>query len=275
MSMISMTTPPVEFLTGTIEYLRVDSLSVDHAVQRVYLNKNIIRKIVNDPQEKAFGIFLVSQRSATELHVVDGQHRLLALNELILLGKLPEDYAHKCEVFRGLTPKQEAELFVLRNDRSAIESIENFRIRIRAEDPIAVGAAHILGKYGWRIAMGKSPGCFAAASTLLNSFEASPEATDQALKVVTATWGLETGAANGNLFEGITAFLRRHSAVLDEARLIEKLRKTGPERFRGEACAHRDTVGGSLRDAIAELLTLRYNANMKSRALPPWRTGRG
>ena len=90
-----------------VRMLPTDSLEVDLRYQRL-VNSELVSKIASHYSEALFSPLLVAERKTREgisYYVVDGQHRLEAA-KLLDLVEVP------CFVYSGMTPAEEANLFV-------------------------------------------------------------------------------------------------------------------------------------------------------------------
>lgn len=265
------------FLNTSVRYrimeLPVRDLSVDLAVQRAFVNKRQVADIVANPIFEAFGLPVVSERADRTLHVIDGWHRSLALNELITLNRLPEHYRHECRVFRDLTRKQEAQLFDRLNTFTDVQPIEKFRVRLEAEDPATLAVRDMLARYDWTVAMGNLEGKFAAVQTIMKAYALNPDAAERAIRILTATWGNHPSSVNGFFVMGFTLFFDRYESDVDDVRLIERLQSTGTATFfLGKAKNLKETTGDGVTvpNTVADLLVRTYNRALKSKGLPAW-----
>jgi len=118
-------------------------IHIDHSYQR-QTNLARVNQIVRNFTPNAIGTVYLSMRDDSTLHIIDGAHRLLALRKLGL-----DDYPINAQVFFGLTPKEEAELFVIMNEaRVKPRRHELHKASVTAQDPLAIEIDNIITSLG-------------------------------------------------------------------------------------------------------------------------------
>lgn len=118
-------------------------IHIDHSYQRE-TNLARVNQIVKNFAPNAVGTVYLSMRDNGTLHIIDGAHRVLALRKLGL-----DDYPINAQVFFGLTPKEEAELFVIMNQaRVKPRPHELHKASVTAQDPLAVEIDNIITSLG-------------------------------------------------------------------------------------------------------------------------------
>ncbi|HEY7415552.1 MAG TPA: DUF6551 family protein, partial [Ktedonobacteraceae bacterium] len=127
----------VEFLQRkaiTRERLSIVKLLENLRTQSGYqrpLNEAQVRRIVKNFNPLALGLLTVSRRTNDIEWTVDGQHRLIALEELIAAGKFLGDTI-ECRVVQGLSIQEEADLWTLLSTAKAPGSLDLFHARVTA-----------------------------------------------------------------------------------------------------------------------------------------------
>lgn len=127
----------------------VTRLVIDTRYQRK-LMEHRVGKIVDEFNPAQLGVLEVSRRKNGSCAVFDGQHRLSALKAL--------DEKHApCLVHVGLTPQEEADLFVrLQRDRRPPTPVERFRAQLFSGDKQAQQIAAALTENGYAVGSGSN-----------------------------------------------------------------------------------------------------------------------
>jgi len=247
--------------------LAVSTLMVDPNVQRG-LDRNRVARIADELDLHAIGTITVSHRGNGSYHVIDGQHRVEAV-------KLAGGDAEKvdCRVFDELTVEEEARLFRLLNNTTKLQALDKFKVRVVEGEPTAVAISDVLAKHGWKVAGGSGDGCFSAVAAAERIWSRDPKAVDRTIHTITRAWGHEAIATNGFIVEGLGLVYARYADAIDDNSLADKLARYpgGPAKLIGSARGLRDAYRFTTPTAIADLVVEIYNANRRTKALPPWR----
>lgn len=258
-----------------VEALPVAKLTVDPGVQRS-IDKARVDKIVNDFQFESIGTVVVSKRDDGTCHVIDGQHRVAAVQ-----GAGYGDQSVTCLVYEGLTRSEEAAMFRRLNNTRQVMPVDKFRVRVVEGDEAAVTLNRILNEHGWKVEQSKSNGAFAAVAALEKVFRgklAGPGDTakicDTLISVVTEAWGHDSDGVRAEIIAGVGAVLLRYNTRVDLPKLIHELAqvKSGPRGLVGKAKGLRDFRGGTLSEALAEILVEMINRQRRTNRLPEWRS---
>jgi hypothetical protein len=250
----------------------LDQLIIDLAVQRPLDSKksNAIAEALN---LDAIGLICVSRRDSGTYSIIDGQHRVDALR-IAGFTTDPVD----CEIFDGLTLPDEAAMFRLRNNRSAVQKVDLFRVRVIEGDPTAVAIHHLLAKYGWTVSLGSHRGSFGAIGAIervwLDDPDGKPCAAERTIDTVTTAWGDDSSSVDRNIIAGVGAMYLRYGFDIEVSDVIERLGKFpgGARALVGRARGLKDLIGGRLSSAVAEIVIEEYNRRRKTRGLPSWRS---
>lgn len=255
-----------------IRQIAAGRLRVDPTIQRG-LNRNRVNREVERFNPDGLGVLTVSDRGKNDLVIVDGQHRTQ-----FAISSEGESYLLTCEVFTGLTLRQEAALFLIRNNMVVPKAMEQFHVRVTENDPVAVYLKTIVERHGWKLGPGAMNTHFNAVKALERVYlldrESDPTAAERAVATLAGAWGHADGAMDGRLVEGLGRLYARHKEAIDTGYLAEKLAKgdRDPISFVGAARTLRNLRKGSVVDAVAELMTREYNQYRKPRTqLPAWR----
>src|SRR5262249_5671842 len=135
------------------------------------------------------GYPVVSHR-AGRFYVVDGQHRLEALRSY---GFDDADRID-CEVYEGLTEREECELFLGRNRSRAVDSLSRFAVCVRAGRPVETTVNNTVVHLGLKIGKrGRGPTreAISAVSTLLDVHQrVGPTGLAGTLRIVRDAYGM-------------------------------------------------------------------------------------
>lgn len=141
--------------------VKVSDLIIDLSYQRKPSQAKV-SKIVRDFDPNVLGVIICSIRENGVIAVIDGGHRVSALNAM---GMHNSDV--RCLVFFGLSLSQEAEMFATLNDnRTKPKTQDIFKSKVVAKDDAAVDINSIISKYGLSITNGPAMNGIRAIGTV-------------------------------------------------------------------------------------------------------------
>lgn len=265
-------------VTVTVEPVRVDTITTDPRVNTrgVYGPWVAQRKDTFDANK--LGVPIVSERPDGTRVWLDGQNRG-ALLALVGWG----DQSIDCKVFRGLSVRQEAELFLGHNDNRRVGAIYRFLARVTAGDPDAVAISGIVRAAGWRVGDQNGPDTITAVAALEKVYQdgrrepvegvAPGWALQRTLAIITEAWGFKSDTANGEIIKGVGALFNRYLDGIETVVLVKKLATypAGPAGLLGDARGRRQYQGGSVASCVSESVVDLYNRNRRTRVLETWR----
>lgn len=198
---------------STYRRIAIDQLTVDKRYQRP-LEDHRVTKIAENFDATLFGVLEVARRNG-KCAVFDGQHRLAAVREGKIMDSVP------CLVHDGLTPEQEADLFVkLQRERKNINPRDRFRARLFYGDPVALDIAEIVERSGYEIkenAADAGPDMWRirAVSALERVYRSwGAEHLCTTLDAVHDWWGGDKRSTDGGLIQGVAHFLKAYEGTL-------------------------------------------------------------
>jgi hypothetical protein len=253
----------------------VSQLMVDPEVQRS-LDKRWVDARIADYQDQYLGVLAVSDRGDGTFHVMDGMHR----RELTIAAGFGEKTL-RCLVYKGLDRSDEAAMFRHLNNKRNVQPLDKFRIRIIEADPIAVDLSTVLIGNGWKLSTSKGGGCFSSVTALEKVYMYAPgtprEKIDHCrmmIEVITAAWGHDSDGVRAEIVSGVGALINRYQGELDLAKLTSELGQSegGPLVLVGRARSLRSIRGGTVGDALAEILVTLVNKGRRVHKIPEWRT---
>lgn len=149
-----------------ISNVRVADLVIDLSYQRKP-NAVKVAKIINNFDPDAIGVLVCSMREDGTIAVIDGGHRVAALNAMNL-----ENTNVRCLVFFDLTLKKEAEMFTILNDnRTKPKTQDIFKSKVIAGDTDAVKIKSILDSLGLAISNGPANNSVRAMGTISSIYK--------------------------------------------------------------------------------------------------------
>lgn len=259
-----------------IRYLPAGSLVIDPKVQRE-LNPAWARTIASEFDDAHLGTFHVSRRTDGTCVLMDGQHRREAL---LLLGQPHRKV--ECKVYLGLSLQEEAETFRALNHKLNMRYIDDFFVRVTQREPVATAIVWACKQEGWTASRSPAEGRIAAMKSLEavyagnRKFGQEPDTgrVQAVLHLVTRAWGHCREAVDGSILHGLGMAIMRYGNAIDYDSLISKLAKypVGPAGIIGRARGLRDLHGGTLPNAVAEVIVGVYNQNRRKNVLPAWRS---
>lgn len=153
-----------------VSNVKVEDLVIDLSYQRKP-NADKVSKIIRNFDPNAIGVLICSIREDGIVAVIDGGHRVAALNAMGL-GKTDV----RCLVFFDLTIQQEAEMFTTLNDnRTKPKTSDIFKSKVVAGDPDATSINKIIEAFGLKIANNPGMNNVRAIGTLTNIYKREGE----------------------------------------------------------------------------------------------------
>lgn len=127
---------------GTLRWLPKDQINVDRRYQREHDNHRKIIRLASRWSWVACGCINVARRPDGSLYAMDGFHRVLAAMRRSDIEQLP------CIVFDVATVEQEAAGYLATNtDRNGLKSVEKFKAKLEAADPLALQVVDLLAPH--------------------------------------------------------------------------------------------------------------------------------
>lgn len=206
-------------------WIPVKDLTVDRDVQRAFLNLAKVEQMLLHYNPAAVGMVYASKRNAITTVVLDGMHRHeVEVRRSDGAGQL---FTRRYE---GLTRAQEARLFLDLNAGTRPTLVDRFRVRIVAEDEVAIAISRIVGVYGWTPSAGNNRGNIQAIGAVEGIYlagqraEFEPELLDMTIRLVTKAWGLDAHAVTATVLQGLAAVLLEYGSRLNYDKLQDVLK---------------------------------------------------
>jgi hypothetical protein len=203
-------------------------------------------------------------------YIVDGQHRIAAL-KLIGWG----DQQVQCETYFDLTEAQEADLFLRRDERRAINAFDKFRIALVAGREPEVDIERTVLINGLTISNNRDDGCISAVTSLRKVYTAhGPVLLGRVLRIIRDAYDANRRAFDAPTLSGVALFCARYDGAIDEARVVDRLAKLprGALGLSQKADVIRRQTGANKANAIAAAITETVNAG-RGPKIPSWWKG--
>lgn len=266
--MMATTTRPMEIRDDTPDDIRQNSflewispalLFVDESYARPIVQATLDR-LKSDWNWRALTTLSVSLRPGPkeQYAILDGRHRYLAALALNI-KELP------CRVQIDLTVEEESLLVPKLNDQRHFQPIDRFRANLRGGDPEAVEVAAICAKEGIPIDMSGSGyrGRAVAISTILAIYrEAGAMRLSTVMAMLKLAFGNEERVAVSAAIGGMSLFIARYAHVAEMARVVLKLKQTGPDVMLRKARAQHADNGGTVASGWGRALRAEYNKGL-------------
>lgn len=153
---------------GVLYEAKKHDLKIDETYQRSMCSESRIGAISQAWSWLACGTILVAERSDRSLHVIDGQHRVLAAMRRSDIIELP------CLVFPSESPEQEARAFYRVNCiRGNVTPYDKLRALLIAKDQTAIDAVELMESQGYRASTGDHANSLRCISAFLTALKSS------------------------------------------------------------------------------------------------------
>lgn len=255
-------------------------LTIDPRVQRDS-DPRRVKKLADEWNDLMVGVLTVSHRNAgmytgpkppEEYVVLDGQTRLEAFR-LVCSDDSVTTAPLTCEVYEGLTLKEEAEIFLKHNDRRAVTPRDRFRLAVTAGEEWALDIRDIAARTGWYVQSSEKPGpgmrIFTAVSAAEKIYQMDEgRSLRKTFDMIDAAWQNPKGAVVSETLYGLGMLYARYEDQVDSRSLVNKLAKLGVNKFiSGVADRRRANPGMSVRSAASDYMVDLYNVGRRTRRI--------
>lgn len=232
-------------------------LIVDHTYQRD-LDQRRVTKMVAEFDLTLLGVIEVSDRGNGTYAVLEGQHRMAAVQA----AKGPAHHL-VCQVHRGLTLADEARVFYeIDRRRKTLNGWDRWKARRGAGDPKVHEIETILTTFRLRVEMSDVDGAVRSTAALekVMTLGGRPLLTST-LSVLIAAYRLKQDAYDGHIIQGVADVMRyyRPDDELTIDRLVTALQTIAPRQLKSRAAALRDGFAGTMPRLIGSVIITAYN----------------
>lgn len=243
-----------------LRWVKISDILPCPEAQREY-DANWAARLASDFDLEAIGFIVVNIRNGYT-YCIDGQHRIGALR---LLGF--GDDTVQCEVYEGLTVKEEAEEFLKRNNKKTVRQLDKFRVAVTADRQEETAIRRLMGAQGLTISQTgiSAVGALTKAYRLQNAAGFS-----MMLRIIRDAYG-EAGF-RAHVINGLSLFLHRYDGQINEALAVTRLGGAagGVNGLLGYAHKERNATLLPLAQCVAAAAVLIYNRGAGRQKLAPW-----
>lgn len=247
---------------ASTEWVSVADIRVAPAAQRKYVPDHAAH-IAAEFDLEALGYPVLNYR-AGHWWVVDGQHRIGALK---IMGW--GDQKIECEVYRGMSEEEEADLFLNRDDRRKITPLDRFKIAVTAGRVIECTISKIVEDLELKI--GAGAGRISAVNTLVKVYNrAGADVLGRTLLILREAYGVE--GMDAAMLDGMALVLQRYGTDLTTERAVEGLLRlrNGVVTLRQKTATLVRTTGQSRASCTASEIVDTINGIRGGRKIPAW-----
>ena len=257
--------------TPRIRTIKLGDCAIDRESQRD-ATIAAVRNLADRFNPDLMGIPVVSYRDR-QYWVLDGQHRILALKQV--LGEDADDWDFIVECYEGLTESEEADMFLKLNNRKNVSAFDRFHVAVTAGYPTESDINRIVTSHGLRISQDKTQGSISAVSALGTVYSlGGPKLLSTTLSVTAAAW--DSTVWDSFIVRGVGLFLNRFGKRIDDKHLIKALAAfpLGSKGVRMTATRIKNGNGVTLDRATAAAITDQYNKGRRgTNSLGNWFKG--
>lgn len=220
-------------------------------------------KLAADFRLEGMGFPVVNLRGGY-YYVIDGQHRVAALKKLGF-----ENDTVQCEVYQGLGPSEEAELFLERNNNKAVLAYDKFNKAVvagRADESVIERIVR-----GNGLTISKSGTGISATAALRKVYDRQGEiGLGRVLRIVRDAYG--AAGFKSHVMDGISLALHRYDGQIQDQVLTERLATNlgGLNGLLNTAEKTRAALGQPRSQCVAATAVSIYNRGKGGQKLPPW-----
>jgi len=250
---------------GEIRSLSTAKLSSGLPYQRP-VKESVVNKLIREWDDRLLEPIAVSVRDG-RFHVVDGQHRLVALKKM----NGGKDVVVACRIYTGLTYKQEAELcFKLDRAKKRLTLAQSTNALVESNtNPRINEIRKLVGKNGFTWALGGSTGKdyeIVATRALISAYDLlGAPAFSRMLALLNRTWKGNPCSLSGVFLSGMALFVKTYEAEFKDHIFVKRLSGIEPAAITQRSKTDYTTNKASLR--VARLLMAKYNAGRGGRKL--------
>jgi hypothetical protein len=257
-----------------LEMIPLSKLKVDRAAEGGYArspSEDRLRKRRKDWDLRKVGTIEVSQRTDGTLWLIDGQHRREVALEMGI-EKLP------ALVHYGLTPEEEADLYLGKADALPQQALSQFMARLRRGDREAKALKAAVEGVGLKIGsdyrMAHSDDGTVIAIGRLERIYTTAGGTGlrEVLLLAKEAWGLDHRAYQQAMLEAVFQFWIAFHTLYDRDRLLQRMKEVGVEGVLAKAYGLRSQgLWPKTVDSLgAALWAIYHEPKLRSHRLPQW-----
>lgn len=216
----------------------------------------------------AFGELTITKvgGKSKKYYVTNGQHRLWAV--LALFGT---DQEVPCNLSKDQSLADLAKHCLITNAGKAWTALERWHLRVIAREQNVLEIEAILHRFELHVDGSSREGVVRAVAALEALHKQGAYAhLERVIKILTRSYSRDYQAFDANILRGLGFFLRTFGPDLDEARLVQRITKSGgPAQLLSHARNLAEITGTTVTAAMAERLRMMYNKGLRNNQLKP------
>lgn len=258
--------------TPKIELVNLKDLTVDLNSQQPLKPAKVKKMTATGFDPLLAGTLIVSRREDGTMVILDGQHRTAAALDAGI-EQLP------AMVFDGLTPEEEAAMFLGHNEKSNPSAISKFRVAVNAGNELENKINDIIVRYGWKVIEGKGKRPFRSVGAAYDifcrrsAFNRPNFRVDGAIlfaetmQAITEAWDGDPKSTHASIVKAVGYFLQTYWKDVDLVRLSRQLATVKPESLIASIRASKDALGVKQEVAGGYEVVNIYNEKLRSNRL--------
>ena len=247
-----------------LKWVRISDMKVSPAAQREF-RPHWKDHLVASFDLTKMGVPTVNNRDGSHF-VVDGQHTTEALRDLGFGDELVQ-----CWYYEGLSEAEEAELFLVLNDRLSVNVFDKFNVGIVAEREVPSDIDRIVRSLGLSVNKAKGDGSIGCVGTLTQVYRAGgPKALSRALRITRDSFG--DPGYQAAIIKGLGLVCQRYNGELDDSTAIAKLggMRAGATALMSKAITTQKQTRKPIGDCVAAAVVDVINSGKGGKKLPSW-----
>lgn len=243
--------------------IKLNNLHVDLSYQREALSSEVNR-IKKNFKWDFFGYLIVAQRGR-KFYIIDGQHRWLAVKELVEEGEL-DIKELECLVVVTKSKEEEAAIFhAVNRGRRNPNSVDSFKATVTAGDKLAKQTLRIIEDCGFGVVgihEEEKLLKIRSISSCVGICKKSPETLRSTLNMIWEAWAKKdyeaTDAVRRDIILGVSAIFMRQDNVIEKD-LLRTLTSVSPRYLIQDAQSEVRMTGGSRFLCVHDHIVKLYN----------------
>lgn len=247
-----------------LKWVRISDMKVSPAAQREFRPHWKDYLVANFDTSK-MGVPTVSHRDGS-YWVVDGQHSTEALRDL--------GYGEsqvQCWVHENLTEAEEADLFLVLNDRLPVNVFDKFNVGIVAEREVPTDIDRIVRALGLSVGKAKGEGSIGCVGTLTHVYRSGgPRTLARTLRITRDAFG--DPGYQAAIIKGIGLVCSRYNGELDDTTAVAKLggMRAGASALLSKANVTQKQTRKPIGDCVAAAVVDVINSGKGGKKLGSW-----
>lgn len=197
---------------------------------------------------------------------VDGQHRIWALK----FHGFSDDDQIQCEVYEDLQEREEAEVFLERNNAKAVSPFDKFRVGLVAERETECNIQRTVEAQGCKISRQKDDYCIGSIAALRAVHRLGEKTLARSVYILKEAYDGDPSAFEAPLLRGMGLVCQRYNGQLNDEAAAAVLAATPTVALQRKANALREKTGHSKSDCVAAVIVETVNKGLGRKKLESW-----